>query len=479
MPEAPKKILHEGPEPPPESQPPEALDKKPNEDEKRPSPADTSVLDKVSPQPTQTTANKAVVEEHMHPVAPPARQDFPTLKAVPTTIHWEAQTEHFPVPTESIITLPTGAPATIPRIQYKFQDEAPEVKIIREKRQSQVKEEFKRAWNGYKSQAWLHDELSPVSGKFRDPFCGWAATLVDALDTLWIMGLKDEFEEAAKAVDQIDFTTSPRDDIPLFETTIRYLGGLVGAYDVSGQKYKNLLTKAEELANVLMGAFDTPNRMPVLYYNWKPASASQPHRANPRSNLAELGSLSVEFTRLAQLMKKHRYYDAVARITDALADLQNRTKIPGVFPPSVDASGCNKTVHVAAEPYSTEEPERYKSSSSKTEANDLGKAVDKKKDAKNLENAATDSKDPQVNVEQSKTKSTSKRAESPKNPVSGLPADLPKAKSQIGESLGDWDCKKQGLDSSNPTGTDRFSMAGSQDSTYEYFPKVCGHSSFV
>jgi mannosyl-oligosaccharide alpha-1,2-mannosidase len=84
------------------------------------------------------------------------------------------------------------------------------------------------------------------------------------------MGLKTEFEEAAQAVEKIDFTTSPRGDIPLFETTIRYLGGLVAAYDISEQKYDIFLKKAVELAEILMGAFDTPNRMPLTYYYWRP-----------------------------------------------------------------------------------------------------------------------------------------------------------------------------------------------------------------
>ena len=127
-----------------------------------------------------------------------------------------------------------------------------------------------KSWQGYKEKAWMHDELSPVSGGFRDPFAGWGATFVDTLDTLWIMGLKDEFDEAMQAVDKIDFTTSPRADIPLFETTIRYLGGLLAAYDIAGMKHEVLLRKAVELAEVLMGAFDTPNRMPITYYYWRP-----------------------------------------------------------------------------------------------------------------------------------------------------------------------------------------------------------------
>ncbi|KAL7820707.1 glycoside hydrolase [Trichoderma gracile] len=192
----------------------------------------------------------------------------------------------------------------------------------------------------------MHDELSPVSAKHRDPFCGWAATLVDSLDTLWIAGLREEFDEAARAVEQIDFTTTPRNNIPVFETTIRYLGGLLGAFDVSGGHdggYPMLLTKAVELAEILMGIFDTPNRMPILYYQWQPEYASQPHRAGS-VGIAELGTLSMEFTRLAQLTSQYKYYDAVDRITDALIELQKQgTSIPGLFPENLDASGCNHT----------------------------------------------------------------------------------------------------------------------------------------
>ena len=185
-------------------------------------------------------------------------------------IYWEKQTEHFPLPSKSIIQLPTGKPRDIPKIQYDFPDESATEKIDREKKLDIIKKTFKFSWFGYKHNAWMHDELSPVTGQFRDPFCGWAATLVDSLDTLWMMGLKSEFEEATKAVGNIDFTTSIRNDIPLFETVIRYLGGLIAAYDLGGSKYKILLDKAVELAEILIGAFDTPNRMPMTFYLWKP-----------------------------------------------------------------------------------------------------------------------------------------------------------------------------------------------------------------
>ena len=257
-------------------------------------------------------------------------------------IHWSRSPEHFPVPSDSLIQLPTGKPKAIPKIQYEFPDESPADKKDRQQKLEQIKKTFEFSWDGYVKNAWMQDELSPVSGKYRNPFCGWAATLVDSLDTLWIMGMTDEFQNATAAVKNIDFTTSIRKDIPMFETTIRYLGGLLGAYDISGRKNMELLDKAVELAEILMGAFDTPNRMPMTYYMWEPAFASQPHRARTRVVLAELGSMSLEFTRLAQITKEAKYYDAIARITNEFEMWQNNTKMPGLWPKSVDASGCKK-----------------------------------------------------------------------------------------------------------------------------------------
>lgn len=218
------------------------------------------------------------------PAASPSLDDddvaqlFPTPARVPlvddvfttpSPIHWKKKSDHFPVATESFLKLPTGKPKPIAKVQFNFKKESALQKTDREHKLSVIRSVFKRSWDGYRRFAWLEDELKPETNTSRNPFAGWGATLVDALDTLWIMGMKEEFDEAAKAVDQIDFTTTVRPDIPLFETTIRYLGGLLAAYDVSGKKYKNLLTKAEELAEILISAFDTPNRMPELYFYWR------------------------------------------------------------------------------------------------------------------------------------------------------------------------------------------------------------------
>lgn len=142
------------------------------------------------------------------------------------------------------------------QIQARFPPEDSVAKAQRLHRRSQVEDAFKHSWKGYKDHAWLHDELLPVSGGQKDPFVGWAATLVDSMDSLYIMGLYDEFELAVKALEQIDFSKPHADNVPVFEVTIRYLGGLLGAWDISGGTHPALLRKATELGDFLSKAFE-------------------------------------------------------------------------------------------------------------------------------------------------------------------------------------------------------------------------------
>lgn len=53
-----------------------------------------------------------------------------------------------------------------------------------------MKESFRHAWKGYKDFAWGHDELRPLSKTYSEWF-GLGLTLIDALDTMWILGLKE------------------------------------------------------------------------------------------------------------------------------------------------------------------------------------------------------------------------------------------------------------------------------------------------
>lgn len=143
------------------------------------------------------------------------------------------------------IALPKKSSRPLPRIQHPFGPESSPAARERRARLREVKKVALRAWQGYKEHAWMQDALLPISGGGREQFSGWAATLVDSLDTLWIMGLREEFDEAVAAVADIDFGNSTSNRINIFETNIRYLGGLLAAYDLSGREL--LLKKAVEL----------------------------------------------------------------------------------------------------------------------------------------------------------------------------------------------------------------------------------------
>ncbi len=390
--------------------------------------------------------------------------------------HWVPQKEHFPVPSNSIIQLPTDRPKQIPAIQHVFATETSTAKKNNEQKLGAIREAFKHAWDGYKTHAMPHDELAPVSRDFKDPFNGWGATLVDTLDTLWIMDLKDDFKEAVAEVSKINFKTSIRKDIPLFETVIRYLGGLVAAYDVSSSKYPVLLDKAVELAEILMGAFDTPNRMPVTYYHWAPSYASQPHRAASTVVLAELGSISLEFTRLAQITKDNRYYDAIARITNELEKWQNHTKLPGLWPASVDASGCKKPDRLSAQmAYSASNgPQNFLPAiqNSPTVIIDKLDTSPQKQDNKN----SNLSQDPSMDKRQLDDAGISDDEErvhppsdrSADDSVSSAPLRGPLNSNSTIDGV---DCQYQGLASPPFGSVEMFTMGGKSDSTYEYLPK--------
>jgi mannosyl-oligosaccharide alpha-1,2-mannosidase len=54
----------------------------------------------------------------------------------------------------------------------------------------------------------------------------------------------------------IDFSESKTSDtVSVFETTIRYLGGLLSAYELSGKKFPALLSQAQKLGDKLAYAW--------------------------------------------------------------------------------------------------------------------------------------------------------------------------------------------------------------------------------
>lgn len=89
-------------------------------------------------------------------------------------------------------------------------------------RAQHVKNAFLHAYRGYEQHAWGFDELKPLSNGNQDKcvspvlffpswlnvssFNGWGVSIIDSLDTMYIMGLHDEFNRAVAFVEQSDFS---------------------------------------------------------------------------------------------------------------------------------------------------------------------------------------------------------------------------------------------------------------------------------
>src|SRR5690242_17388324 len=98
---------------------------------------------------------------------------------------------------------------------------------------ARVKSAFLHAWDDYVKYAWGHDELKPLSKTPRDWYGqSLLMTPVDALDTLMLMGLKDQADKDRQLIDtQLDFDKDIY--VKNFEITIRLLGGLLSGYELT------------------------------------------------------------------------------------------------------------------------------------------------------------------------------------------------------------------------------------------------------
>jgi mannosidase alpha-like ER degradation enhancer 2 len=206
----------------------------------------------------------------------------------------------------------------------------------------EVRSEFLHAWNGYQKYAWGHDDLKPLSKTHHD----WYAepllmTPVDALDTMIIMGLK---EEAATTLRYIVENLSFDQDIYVqnFEVTIRLLGGLLSAHQMTGDN--RLLTKAEDLGTRLLPVFDSPTGIPYRYVNLKTGKVR-----GEVTNPAEAGTLLIEFGTLAKLTKRPLFYEKAKR---ALVEVYQRRSPIGLVGTRINVETgkwTNTDSHISAE----------------------------------------------------------------------------------------------------------------------------------
>ncbi|XP_008297215.1 endoplasmic reticulum mannosyl-oligosaccharide 1,2-alpha-mannosidase [Stegastes partitus] len=200
--------------------------------------------------------------------------------------------------------------AAVPPAAVNPADTVPlEVSTAAPDRLEAVRDAFRHAWKGYKNHAWGHDELKPISKSFGEWF-SLGLTLIDSLDTMWIMGLKEEFAEAKDWIEK-ELSFSKNVDVNLFETTIRVLGGLLSTYHLTGDQL--FLEKAKDLGSRLMPAFKTPSKIPFSDVNIGKGTAHPP-RWTSDSTLAEVTSIQLEFRELSRLTQEPQYQEVVNEV---------------------------------------------------------------------------------------------------------------------------------------------------------------------
>lgn len=192
-----------------------------------------------------------------------------------------------------------------------------------------VRSEMRWAWRQYRDHAWGKDQIKPLSGGFesfplKDHHLG--LTIVEALDTLWVMGLDEEFHDGVEWVrHNLDFDVDG--EVSVFETSIRLVGGLLSAWHAHADP--TLLAKARDCADRLLPSFAaSPIGIPHRFINLRTHALR-----DPQTNPAETGSFIPEYGFLSRATGDDRYRAAAKR---AQVEMFKRSSPIGLLADKID-----------------------------------------------------------------------------------------------------------------------------------------------
>ncbi|CAD7971492.1 unnamed protein product [Amoebophrya sp. A120] len=254
-----------------------------------------------------------------------------------------------------------------------------------EKWQEEVKQAMRFVWQNYKQKTFGNDEIQPLTG---NPF-NWAGVGVmvfESLDTMLLMGMRKEFDDAVKNwVQQLNILEEAKDNfVSSFELNIRVIGGLLGAYSLleldeekglsnerkqhdvenlkkAGEQKQILISKAREFADLMIESkmFEVANgKKPGSSSNKKisldddPTSGimilpeinlkqrkSRRHEWTQHFVLSEVGTWQLEWRFLSYALKNPRYQELVDRQQMLLVDPKVLMRqVHGLLPNFVDPS---------------------------------------------------------------------------------------------------------------------------------------------
>jgi endoplasmic reticulum Man9GlcNAc2 1,2-alpha-mannosidase len=212
-------------------------------------------------------------------------------------------------------------------------------------RRGEVKEAFVTSWEAYSQYAWGElqlpsppskhcsnsdagqDRYHPLTAKgsqMSPKGLGWI--IVDSLDTMMVMNLTEPLGESRKWLHR-RLSYDQDQDVNTFETTIRMLGGLLGAHylasrlpDVASRRDSVYLTKAVDLAERLLSAYESRSGIPYASVHLGNKTGLPSHADGGSSSMAEAASVQLEMKYLSHLTGDERYWRRAEKVIKVLDD---------------------------------------------------------------------------------------------------------------------------------------------------------------
>lgn len=198
-----------------------------------------------------------------------------------------------------------------------------------------TKDMFYHGYNSYLKYAYPYDELKPLSCSGHDTWGSYSLTLIDALDTLLVLGNTSEFQRVSTLLGEtLNFDMDI--NVSVFETNIRVIGGLLSAHLLAQRAGVNveenwpcqgpLLRLAVDAAERLLPAFSTPTGMPYgtvnLRYGVPPSETSV-------TCTAGCGTFIIEFGTLSALTGDKRFINAALGALEGLWNSRSKLGLVG------------------------------------------------------------------------------------------------------------------------------------------------------
>jgi len=238
-------------------------------------------------------------------------------------------------------------------VETRVANEPPPVEKLKSWRDAEkaekVKEMMQHAWNGYYSTSKHCDEVNPVQGSCHN----WdnhaqslALTAIDSLDTLWLMGLTNEYKQAYSVVEKVGWNHDV--SVSFFEMVIRGVGGLLAAYDLTLDKL--FLEKCLELGERLLPAFDEglDGGLPWSRINLRTGQRGDNPHLSGNMYIAEVATLQLEFEYLSLVSGDERYATRARWINAWLDKKRSQIPVRGVWPRDLtkrgDLTGSHYTI---------------------------------------------------------------------------------------------------------------------------------------